>query len=32
MIADMPDILGKRAALAPDTVALEEIATGRSLT
>ncbi|HEV2079716.1 MAG TPA: AMP-binding protein [Allosphingosinicella sp.] len=32
MIADMPDILAKRAALAPETVALEEIATGRSLT
>jgi fatty-acyl-CoA synthase len=32
MIADIPDILAKRAALAPDRVAMEEIATGRTLT
>lgn len=32
MIADLPDIVAKRAELAPDRIALEEIATGRSLT
>ena len=31
MIGDLPDITAKRAALAPDRVAFEEIATGRSL-
>jgi fatty-acyl-CoA synthase len=32
MIADLPDLIAKRAELAPDRVALEEAATGRTLT
>jgi fatty-acyl-CoA synthase len=32
MIADVPDITARRALLSPDRVALEELATGRSLT
>jgi fatty-acyl-CoA synthase len=32
MIADLPDLLAKRAALTPRSVALEDAATGRSLT
>jgi fatty-acyl-CoA synthase len=32
VIADLPDLLGRRAELTPDAVALEEVATGRSLT
>lgn len=32
MIADLPDLLAKRAALTPGSVALEDAATGRSLT
>ena len=32
MIADCPDLIAKRAELAPDRVALEEIGTARSLT
>ncbi|MEA3045286.1 MAG: fatty-acyl-CoA synthase [Sphingomonadales bacterium] len=32
MIADLPDLLAKRASLAPDRVALEEAASGRTLT
>ena len=32
MICDLPDITAKRAALAPDRVALEEVATGHTLT
>jgi fatty-acyl-CoA synthase len=31
MISDLPDITAKRAALAPDRIALEEVATGRSV-
>jgi fatty-acyl-CoA synthase len=32
MIADPPDLIGRRAELSPDAVALEEVATGRTLT
>ncbi|HEX8214394.1 MAG TPA: AMP-binding protein, partial [Allosphingosinicella sp.] len=32
MIRDVPDLLAKRAALAPGKVAMEEAATGRTLT
>ena len=32
MIADLPDLIAKRAALTPDKVALEDAATGRTLT
>lgn len=32
MIGDVPDLIAKRAALAPDRVAMEEAATGRMLT
>ena len=32
MIGELPDITAKRAALAPDRIAFEEIATGRTLT
>ena len=32
MIADLPDLIAKRAELTPDKVALEEVATGRSVT
>lgn len=32
MIADLPDILAKRAALAPDRMAMDEVATGRTFT
>jgi fatty-acyl-CoA synthase len=32
MIADMPDLLAKRAALGPERIAVEELATGRTLT
>jgi fatty-acyl-CoA synthase len=32
MTADLPDLVARRAELTPDSVALEEIATGRSLT
>jgi fatty-acyl-CoA synthase len=32
ILADLPDLIARRAELAPDTVALEELATGRSLT
>ena len=32
MIGDLPDLIAKRAALAPDRVAMEEAATGRTLT
>ena len=32
MTGDIPDIVGKRAALAPDAVAFEEAATGRTVT
>ncbi|MDB5719693.1 MAG: acid--CoA ligase [Alphaproteobacteria bacterium] len=32
MIADLPDMLAKRAELSPDSIALEELLTGRSLT
>ena len=32
MIGDMPDLLASRAALSGDAVALEELATGRTLT
>jgi fatty-acyl-CoA synthase len=32
MIADLPDLIGRRAELTPGSVALEEIATGRILT
>ena len=31
-LPDLPDLIGRRAELTPDSVALEEIATGRSLT
>jgi fatty-acyl-CoA synthase len=32
MIADLPDLIGRRAELTPHSVALEEVATGRTLT
>ncbi|PWG03243.1 class I adenylate-forming enzyme family protein [Sphingosinicella humi] len=32
MVADIPDLLAKRAELSPDKIALEEVATGRCLT
>ncbi len=32
MLADLPDLIARRAELTPDSVALEELATGRSLT
>ena len=32
MIGDIPDLLAKRAELSPDAVALEEVASGRTLT
>ena len=32
MISDLPDLIAKRAELTPDKVALEEVATGRSVT
>ena len=32
MLADLPDLIARRAELTPDSVALEEIATGRILT
>jgi len=32
MIADLPDLIAKRAELTPENVALEEVATGRRLT
>ncbi len=32
MVADIPDLLSKRAELSPDKIALEEVATGRCLT
>ena len=32
MIADLPDLVGRRAELTPDAIALEEVATGRTLT
>jgi fatty-acyl-CoA synthase len=32
MIGDLPDLIAKRAALSPDAVALEDAASGRSLT
>lgn len=32
MIADLPDIAAKRAALGPDRIAFEEVATGRTVT
>ena len=32
MIADLPDLIAKRAELSPSTVAIEEVATGRRLT
>jgi fatty-acyl-CoA synthase len=32
VIADLPDLIARRAELTPDSVALEEVATGRSLT
>ena len=32
MIADLPDLIAKRAALTPHSVALEDAATGRTLT
>jgi fatty-acyl-CoA synthase len=32
MFADLPDLLARRAELTPDSVAIEEVATGRSLT
>ena len=30
MIADLPDLIAKRAALSPERVALEDAATGRT--
>lgn len=32
MFADLPDLIARRAELTPDSVAIEELATGRSLT
>jgi fatty-acyl-CoA synthase len=32
MLADLPDLIARRAELTPDSIALEELATGRSLT
>ncbi|MGZ8285824.1 MAG: class I adenylate-forming enzyme family protein [Allosphingosinicella sp.] len=32
MLADLPDLIARRAELTPDSVALEELATGQSLT
>ncbi len=32
MLADLPDLIARRAELTPNTVAIEELATGRSLT